>query len=276
MIKKKHYSINLKIYPDLYKSQYVDYLLLTIKNWILDCQFFSTERFDLKVTQPSGLTTTYECSNSDEINFQKIFRNKFGSYIIKIVGAGRHIRGAKNTTTPPEELMDTCLSLINVKYKENSTLDGIKMLSFGKESGIPDSCELRNTDGYLWRGTNLNHVDCICNDFALSLRIGPKEHARAFNLFSSIYDMSNRTLKFNVAEEIGTFELEGVFIIQKENKEQFVKICKELECLIIRDDLIAIEEIRIDFMAISNDIFYVEKYYFDECTGTFVVKTKCY
>jgi hypothetical protein len=276
---KKQFAVSMLIFPDFYKNEYFDYMKEKINNWIFSCFNAYTDYFTINVLQPSGIAKFYEYdrrTDGSNINFQKIWKNPYGSYYIIIEGFGDILMGTDKSIMPPKELTELTLNCLNFKYKEYSSLEGLKMITFGKESGLPSEYICNHFDSEVWRNFISEEIDCICQNWKIELHVGNEIFDYIFNSINKLIDLEQTNSNFldiEIDEIEGYISVSGKFLLKNENKEKYFAICQEIAELLIQDDLFIIDEINMDFMAIDKKIFYFEKYSFNDIVGNFQRKS---
>ena len=275
---RKQFAASLLIYPMLYKNEYFDYIKEKVNNWIFDCFNVYTDYFTISVAQPSDIAKFYDYDKRDDgsnINFEKIWNHPYGSYYIYIEGIGDVLMGTKNTN-PPRELVELVLNTMNLKYKEYSSIDGLKMITFGKDSGLPCEYSCNCCDVENWRSFISDEIDCISQDWRIALNVGKEYFDHVFNIINKLVDLeanNEHSLDLEIDEEEGFIEASGIYLLRQSLKQEYFNIITELAEVLIQDDLFFIEDINMSFVAVDKKVFYFEKYVFNDIVGSFQRKS---
>lgn len=277
---RRTFSAVITIFPDFYRNEYFDYMKEKLNNWIFQCFNTYSDYFTISVVQPSGIAKFYEYDkniNKENILFDKIWKNPYGSYHIILEGAGDVLCGiCEKLLLPPKELQELTLANINIKYKEFSSLTGSRIIAFGKESGLPCEYDFGSSDLESWRNIISDDISCIAQDWKISVHASKTISDYIFNILNKVIDLSpsnSKYIKLEIDEDEGLFEAKGSFLLKPEYKEKYFALFQELTEFSIHDDLFEVEDLKMDFVAIDKKIFYFEKYNFNDIVGNFQKKS---
>ena len=269
----------ITVYPALYKNEYFDFIKEKINNWIFECFNAYNDFFTINVEQPSGIAKFYEYNKETDgsnIQFDKLWKSPYGSYNIFIEGSGDIFCGASNKLNPPKELMELSLNSFNFKYKEYSSIDGLRILTFGKDSGLPCEYTSNCSDIEAWKPKVDTELNCISYDWKIALHVSKDIFDYVFNTINKLIEANcyeQKYITLNIDEEEGYIETFGIYKIDKTNKMIYLTTCQELTTYLIQDDTFEIDELSMNFMAKERNKFYMEKYSFNDFSGKFVRKS---
>lgn len=273
----KEISATVTIYPDFYKCVYFDYLKKKINDWIGECLNTYSQSFTIKVSNPSGIAQFYSYAIGDgEIEYDKIWKNSHGRYVIHMEACGEVMNGLSDTVLPPKDLMEHSISYVNFKYMESSRKDGIKIMAFGKENSVPSEYSSFVQDVEGWRRGVQSDISCIARNFRLAFIVGREIYDSMFNLLQQLMEINeenNRSLHFEMDESVGLIGINGEFLLPEEQKGHFFDVLKEIGMILIQDDLFEIEEANMAFTPLDKNIFYMETYSFNDIIGVFQKKS---
>lgn len=273
---KKIYSIKITIYPDLYQSEYHEYVINTINEWIADCQLSSRYNFALSCTLASGISTTYDY-NQDTGNYldtDKLWVNKHGSYNINIHGVGDFIAGAVNSIKIPSQLLSVGLSSLDIRTKEYTSKNGLEVTAFGRTLGIPYFFQSQNPVSDTWALGTTYESDCICHDFGFRVTASDEQSPMLISLFNELKALNKGILKDYSDSGSGYFELDGQYVLVQDDKEEFATILRNIFNLALDDYHCNIESLRASFISLGDYDFFLESYSFDETNARLVIRHK--
>lgn len=276
----KSFQAIITIYPDFEKDSYCNYFKEQLANWITDCFNSYIDFFNIKVTQAKGNAILYifDAESGDtDLNFKKIWVKSPASYTIEINGSGIINYSVKNNLEPPQNITESILDKIYLKYEETSEIYPPQIIVYGKNpitrrTEVPIKYTFDGFDSEEWKNGMLEY-DVYSEKWKIALTTSSVHFLDVLDILDELNNLNkNKLSKIYMDDFDNHIEMEGQFILKHEDKEKYLELLNQLSSYIIEDEFFEIEEINMNFIADSTYIFYFEKYFLDDSIAKFSVR----
>jgi hypothetical protein len=263
----------MTIYPEFYKDPYSDYLKEKINKWLSECFVAYNIFFRIKAYQHEAVFYEYDSEkDKKDINLKKLWTNPFGSYKIYISGTGMLHKGISNSIDPPLNIVDNLIDKITFKYQESSDISHPMIMAYGKKIGIPIKYTCENPDAEGW-----NNGFCDEDVFSPNWEININSSQTKFD---EIYSILEELTAINVNKEFDvdidvynrTIGVKTAFLLSNKDKVEYFKLLNKLADLVVQDDSTEVNICNMNFTSQKDSVFTLEKHYFDEILGKFIIK----
>lgn len=259
----KSFMCELTIYPEFHKDPYSGYVREEFSKWISNCFKAYTASFRLQAYNNGSKIYLYNSeTDSRDINTKKIWQELTTPYSISIGGEGL-IMNSSSQLYPPVSVTEAVIDKIQFKYKECSDISSPCLITYGRETGLPERYSRDSTMCEEWKdGTSQN--DMYCPKWTIDISCGTRNFDAIRLSIRNIISLNQGDVPEMEIDPYGlNIRVSGAYHLISKDKTKYTEYLDKLCCLLLDDDNVEVNDFSMDFIS-SDSTFMLESYIFDE------------